>query len=195
MTCRLPILHTSPLKSRAPIVGKGVGETLAETEGSGYVPMVVGLAGQLQSSHLHVANRLNVVIHTGSPATGAAKSKMKTLLGTVDSASAYSTSPMTRNARIIIGDELTFEFVVKWFQGPTLGGDLSGRGSTFLPIVFGAIIGFGACWIMVRGVKLPKSLDRRVGSRSEVLPKYNGYGYGIASSGSGSSNGVVRKGD
>jgi hypothetical protein len=139
-----------------------------------------------------VANSLNVVVHTGAPAITKKKGK---LTGAVDSASGYSVSPLTRNTRIVIGDELTFQFAVRWYQGSTLSAAPSSGGGWFMPMLFGALVGFGACWFKVKGMELPKSLERVIGSRSDVLPKYNGYGYGIGTAGGSGSNGSIRKGD
>jgi len=195
----MPILHAShehTMSAGGASAPKDTGAKLSETEAGDYVPLIIGLAGQLQRSHLHVANNLNVIVHTG--AAPAPKNKKPSLrqVGAVDSATGYSVSPLTRNTRIVIGDELTFEFAVKWFEGQAVvAGSSSNGGGVFMPMLFGAIVGFVVCYVLVRGMELPKSLERIMGSRSDVLPKYNGYGYGIVTASSSSMNGATRKGD
>jgi hypothetical protein len=83
--------------------------------------MVIALGGTLQRSHLHVANVLNVVVHTSASDKGA-----------IDAAAAYSASPAKKNARIVIGDTLTLEINVAWYAGQSLvtgkPGKVSSRG-------------------------------------------------------------------
>jgi hypothetical protein len=102
--------------------------------------------------------------------------------GKIEAAAAYSVAPAERNTRIVIGDELTFVLDVRWYSGlmlPVSGASGSGIG-WLLQVLFGAVVGFGVCYVWVRGFG-----DRR----QSVLPKYNGYGYGISSSHGGNGFG------
>lgn len=153
----------------------------------------MALSGTLQSSHIHVANQLNLVIHTS-----AAESKAKQIL---DSASAYSISPASRSQKLIIGDSLTLTFHTRFYAGSYLpltnATALHGFWTTLSYCVFAAGASAAICIVYFRGVDLPRRLrfhgsDRLGGLRGEGLPKYNGYGYtGLAVSpmGNGVANG------
>lgn len=67
------------------------------------VQIVFSVSGKLEFSHLHIANRMNVIFHLSEP-------------GAIDSAAAYSTSPLTQATRIIIGDPLLLRFTVRWYS-------------------------------------------------------------------------------
>jgi hypothetical protein len=148
------------------------------SEGGRFAPLMIALAGALQRSHLHVGNRLNVVLHTAKKGSKGG--------GNIESAGAYSVAPASNNARIVIGDDLTFAMDVRWYEGLELpkgkGQVASGSGGGgFLTWLFGVLVGVGVClgWRWVIG--------RRSGQ--SVLPKYNGYGYGAGTSQTGSGYG------
>jgi hypothetical protein len=155
--------------------------------------MVIALGGTLQRSHLHVANVLNVVVHTSESERGA-----------IDAAAAYSASPAKKNTRIVIGDQMTLEINVAWYDGNSLVvgkyRDVSdGGGGSLFTWLFGVLVGAGLCYAWLSGTAgLPKSIRRFVVSRlpgkeASVLPKYNGLGYGANASGSNGFNGVPKK--
>jgi len=128
--------------------------------------LVIALAGELQRSHLHVGNEVNVVVHTDAERR-------------IEAAAAYSVAPTKRNVRIVIGDDLTFQFDVRWYDGETLPRKINGNGGgLLLPLLFGLIVGFGVCYVWIRGFK-GVELGRVFKGRGGELPKYNGYAYGV----------------
>ncbi|KAK4958554.1 hypothetical protein LTR28_005528 [Elasticomyces elasticus] len=92
-------------------------------EGGDWVPMVVALTGQLQLSHVHVANRLNVLLHAAPRALA---------LGTVSAATAYSVAdPDTGSSstKIVIGDPLPLRLSVRWYPTTSLPSGWDGAGA------------------------------------------------------------------
>ncbi|KIW05984.1 uncharacterized protein PV09_03168 [Verruconis gallopava] len=189
LTCRVP---TNPSAGtgipRAHISGKARQGGLGQEE-EGYTPLVMALSGQLQLSHLHLANELNLVVHTALPAEN-----KKSSLGSIDSASAYSVSPGTKNTKLIIGDAVTLTFHTRWYSGSYLPMTNSiqkhGFWSTLSYCIFAAGASAAICIAYFRGVDLPRRLRwhgiEKLGARRENgLPKYNGYGY------TGPTNGTV----
>jgi hypothetical protein len=209
LSCRLPA-HSPAVAARKSALesisadAKGNAVLGLGTESGGFVPLTVALAGTLQRSHLHVANWLNVVVHTAAAAEESkkatkvkAKAGKKALAGAIDSASAYSISPATRNTRVIIGDSLTFVFSVRWYDSTELPlvqsaqKSSGGGGFTFVACLFSAAVSAGLVYLWLRGVDVPRGMRvggvERLGRRETGLPKYNGYGYGI---GGGQMNGA-----
>jgi hypothetical protein len=170
------------------------------SEGGRYVPLVLALAGTLQRSHLHVGNQMNIVLHTSlvssapvSRGRGAARSTTRKggSDGKIEAAAAYSVASAERNTRIVIGDTLTFVLDVRWYGDLALPLPSSKGGSAagwLVEVLFGAMVGFGVCYVWVRGFG-----DRR----KSVLPKYNGYAYGVGGgqggNGFGFSGGSIGK--
>ena len=78
------------------------------------------LAGTLQLSHMHISTHLNVLLHS-TP-----KHHLRPHdSGVLDSAIAYSTSPLGRKGgsgtdKVIIGDPLPLRLSVRWFPTPKL---------------------------------------------------------------------------
>jgi hypothetical protein len=167
-------------------------------EEDGYTPLVMALSGTLQLSHLHVANELNLVVHTAAEEDGKA---VKGYGGNIDSASAYSTSPSQKNTKLIIGDTLTLTFHTRWYTGSylPLTNELQKHGfwSTLSYCIFAAGASAAVCIAYFRGVDLPRRLRfhgiERLGSArggsGKGLPTYNGYGYTGPT-----NNGVVANG-
>ncbi|KAF2673428.1 hypothetical protein BT63DRAFT_421579 [Microthyrium microscopicum] len=193
MTCRVPIRRPT-LSAVKPVVGK-VGEDNAYAKDSErFVPLVMALAGTLQRSHLHVATELNLLVHTG----GVLKQGKKGLVGTkgaIEAAAAYSVRPLVKNTRIVIGDEVTLQFNVHWYEGPALanGSSASGVGALIkLWLLVGVVVGI--LFVYFIATKHPKNsfIGRMLPRNEDVLPKYNGYGYGI---GPGVANGGTGKRD
>ena len=166
-------------------------------EEEGYTPLVMALSGTLQLSHLHVANQLNLVVHTANEEDG---KPIKGYGGNIDSASAYSISPAAKNTKLIIGDTLTLTFHTRWYTGSYLPmtNELQKHGfwSTLSYCIFAAGASAAICIAYFRGVDLPRRLRfhgiERLGSAgrgSKGLPTYNGYGY------TGPTNGAVTNGN
>jgi hypothetical protein len=197
LTCRIPThlssagLPESAEAARAAIAGES-GHGALGAESDRHVRMVVALGGTLQRSHLHVANVLNMLLHTN----GVEK-------GVIDAAAAYSVSPATRNQRIVIGDKLTFELAVGWYEGDNLPGTAafsSGESSSWSRLFF-QIIGVVMIFVAINLTKThapefwKKHVTSRLPSRKDtVLPKYNGYGFDARSNGGeGFSTGMIPK--
>lgn len=139
---------------------------------SDWLETVFSIAGKLEFSHLHIANQMNVIFHLASP-------------GVLDSATAYSTSPLTQATRIIIGDSLPLRFNVRWYDSTTLPSMTSGilvddEGSLFWPIFLVIIIVGGLGFTLL-------ALWKRKG-KGRGMDGIIGNGY------SGSSNGKGRGG-
>lgn len=77
--------------------------------------LVINLAGKLEKSHLHISTVLNVIFHTSEQYSGSEEAP-----GVIDSATAYSISPLTSSTRIIIGDALPLRFFIRWYAGISL---------------------------------------------------------------------------
>lgn len=159
--------------------------------------MIIALSGTLQLSHLHVANVLNLLVHTAdtTQVEGGKKDKKKREKARIESATAYSISPTTRNTKIIIGDSLTLTFHVRWYPSSFLPLQSSHHGfwSTLSYCIFAAGASAAICIVYFRGVELPRRL--KFHGRDALnggLPKYNGYGYvpGVGSPGVGNGFGV-----
>lgn len=158
-------------------------------ENSAYTPLIMGLSGTLQLSHVHIAHELNMLLHTDS--LPAQKNK-------IESAAAYSISPSTKNTKLIIGDPLTMTFHIRWYQGSYLPTNnlkgYHGFWSTLSYCLFAAGASAAICIVYFRGVDLPRRLrfhgNQRIGGvRDSGLPKYNGYGYGVGQGMQGNGNG------
>ncbi|KAL8671076.1 MAG: hypothetical protein Q9168_004424, partial [Polycauliona sp. 1 TL-2023] len=95
LTCRIP---THPLLSSTGASAIAPSTAAAED----YIPLIFALAGTLQSSHLHINTRMNVILHT-SP--DLAKEEADILAAT-----AYSVPSLSRNStKIVIGDPLSLQ--------------------------------------------------------------------------------------
>ncbi|KAL0471316.1 hypothetical protein QR685DRAFT_595763 [Neurospora intermedia] len=174
LACRLP--------ARPPPQVEIVGEKPHVTE---YVPLVFALAGTLQLSHMHISTHMNVLLHS-TPKHHLHKKDS----GVLDSATAYSTSPLTHmegssTRRLVIGDPLPLQFSVRWFPTPELP-RVEGKvewqgmgGHIYASTVFYALLSFGAgvcvssVWFF--GSVLPQRLKGR--SLGGATPL--GYGGGV----------------
>ncbi|KAI9775883.1 MAG: hypothetical protein M1839_000757 [Geoglossum umbratile] len=183
LTCRLPVRPLDPLKKgpgeiAMPIAGGGTPPAAADG-GAGadgeYIPLTFALTGTLQLSHLHVANRLNVLVH-----------EVEERPGVLDSAIAYSVTPNRENARIVIGDVLVLRLRVRWFRGSGvdkagagLGGHLTG--STVVYCLFSALCGVFFSIAYFRAYELPNRLRRysaaRLSHHAGGAGGRGGYGY------------------
>ncbi|KAL9042776.1 MAG: hypothetical protein Q9180_000340 [Flavoplaca navasiana] len=154
LTCRIP---THPLLSSTGASVISPSTTTAED----YIPLIFALAGTLQSSHLHINTRMNVILHT-SP--DIAKEEADILAAT-----AYSVPSLSRNStKIIIGDPLALQLKVKWYTSPSLPPStvqLSGLGghvhfSTVVYCLLSAGVGVAGSLAYFRGVELPRRMRR-----------------------------------
>ncbi|KAK4172869.1 hypothetical protein QBC36DRAFT_221775 [Triangularia setosa] len=172
LACRLP--------ARPPPHIEVVGERQPEQE---YIPLVFALAGTLQLSHMHISTHMNVLLHS-TPKQHVHPHDS----GVLDSATAYSTSPLTHmeggdTVRLVIGDPLPFKFSIRWFPTPALP-KTEGRvewqgmgGHIYASTVFYSLLSFGAGVVVAGayffGVILPKRL------RGKMLGGATPLGYGI----------------
>ncbi|KAL8841819.1 MAG: hypothetical protein Q9176_003006 [Flavoplaca citrina] len=154
LTCRIP---THPLLSSTGASVISPSTATAED----YIPLIFALAGTLQSSHLHINMRMNVILHT-SP--DIAKEEADILAAT-----AYSVPSLSRNStKIIIGDPLALQLKVKWYTSPSLPPStmqLSGLGghvhfSTVVYCFLSAGVGVAGSLAYFRGVELPRRMRR-----------------------------------
>ena len=161
-----------------------------------HIPLVFAVAGTLQLSHMHVSTHMNVLLHS------VPKHHLRPHdSGVLDSAVAYSTSPLSRmdgaaaaaaahSHRLIIGDPLPLSFSVRWFPTPALPkteGKVEWQGlggHLYASTVFYSIVSFGAgvclAAMYTMGVVLPRRL------RSRALGGATPLGYGL---GGGIGNG------
>ncbi|KAI5459743.1 hypothetical protein BGZ63DRAFT_256623 [Mariannaea sp. PMI_226] len=178
LSCRLP---TRP----APHV-EIVGEKLPDRE---YIPLIFALAGTLEKSHMHVSTHMNVLLHS-SP-----KHHLRPHdSGVLDSAVAYSTSPMSHmkgsfTRKLIIGDPLPLSLSVRWFPTPSLP-KTEGRvewqglgGHIYASTVFYSMVSFISgllcAGIYTLGVVLPRRLKGRgLGGATPLGHGLNGVGNG-----------------
>lgn len=177
MTCRIPARPISLVDPNAgdPSNQNQVG--VLGTEDARYVPMVVALNGILQSTHVHVSNNLNVLVHA-SPKSVAP--------GVIDSATAYSVSHLTRNTEIFIGGKLPLRFSVRWYPSPSLPSGWAGVGGhLYATTLLYCLLSAGAATALsiayYRGIALPKRLKSHGYERAFASDRgrYTGYGYGV----------------
>jgi hypothetical protein len=195
LACRLPA--RPPVIVRLNPANAAAAAELAEEKKQEYVPLVFGLLGTLQLSHLHVSTRLNVLLHSVPK-----RPPQKHDSGVIDSGTAYSTSPLSKdgaaNRRIVIGDDLPLTFTVRWFPTPSLP-STNGRfkwngmgGIANTSTVFYLLGGFGAgcavCTVYFWGVVLPMRLRGRSLGGATPLG-----GYGIGGNGWGIGSGIAGK--
>ena len=166
-------------------------------EGADARRAVVALSGQLQLSHLHVAHRLNILLHAAPRATAP---------GVIDSATAYSTSPLTQTTRTVIGDALPLRLSVRWYPTTALPSGWAGVGghlflSTLVYCLLCVAATAAAALAYFRGVDLPRRMRRygldRMGGGGDAAsagPR-GGYGYGAGTAAvAGNGYGFARPG-
>ncbi|KAI9750236.1 MAG: maturation of Asn-linked oligosaccharides protein [Chaenotheca gracillima] len=180
LTCRIP---ARPLTG-----GEREISSASSSDAEDFIPIVFSLSGTLQQSHLHIAHNLNVLLHAAPRST---------LPGVIDSAVAYSTSPTTRNTRIVIGDSLPLRLSMRWYPTTNLPSGWTGVGGhLYLSTVVYCLLCIGgtaaACLAYFRAVEFPRKLrrygaERVSGDPSGGRPGLGGYGY---SGGSGYGYGV-----
>ena len=166
------------------------------SESTAYTPLVIALSGTLQLSHLHVANKLNVLIHTEPKPSEKREFSGGGLLpriGDIISAAAYSTYPTSQQFKVVIGDSLTLQLFPRWYTGIALPTTSSSSHhnfwSTLSYCALSALMSAAVCMVYFRGVDLPRRLrfygrDKIGGyNKHDGLPKYSGYGYGVGGNG------------
>ncbi|PHH73021.1 hypothetical protein CDD83_4825 [Cordyceps sp. RAO-2017] len=175
LSCRLP--------ARPPAQVEVVGE---RPPAPGFVPLVFALAGTLQLSHLHVSAHLNVLLHS-TPKHHARPHDS----GVLDSAIAYSTSPLGAGAhRLIVGAPLPLALSVRWFPTPALPkteGHVEWQGlggHVYASTVFYSLASFVAGLLLAAmyllGVVLPRRLRGRSMGGATPLGHGLGNGWGYA---------------
>ncbi|OLN97432.1 hypothetical protein CCHL11_00968 [Colletotrichum chlorophyti] len=154
-----------------------------------YIPLVFALAGTLELSHMHVSTHMNVLLHS------VAKHHLHPHdSGVIDSATAYSTSPLRHmdgqhTKKLIIGDPLPLQFSVRWFPTPHLPkteGHVEWQGmgghiyaSTVFYIITSFMAGVLVAGTYFFGVVLPKRLKgRSMGGATPLGYGLNGVGNG-----------------
>ena len=183
LTCRIP---SSPLYASLPSAAISGEDKLGAigSESTSFIPLVVALSGTLQLSHVHVAHRLNFVLHTAPmarylpkqdqdpPKIGSLDDASSIQLGTITSAAAYSVSAVMQNTRLVIGDTLTLHVHPRWYTGSLLPASsvspfaapvsslLYNRNlwSTLTYCIISATASATICFVYFRGVDLPRRL-------------------------------------
>lgn len=192
--------HDSPLACRIPGMPAGGDHALAPTETDEaeemYIPLQIVLAGKLEFSHLHISTTLNMVVHTDESTS------------VIDSAVAYSISPMHSPTRVMIGEPVPLVFRVRWYAGTELTtGALSkhtGAGHTLLFCLLSAVVGAVGCYAWVVGVDVPRRLKRATlgmrgrGGDGGIIGNFgapaNGARGGYGGYGGFTGNGISRSG-
>lgn len=171
--------------SADPVVLEGEDSGEGDPSGGGhFVPLVFALNGALQRSHLHVNTAVNVLLHSALEKGTAGRRDGSRIRG----AGGYSSASRTK--RIVIGDEVTFSFDVLWVSGDGVPSQKVVRGGGGLGVwLFGVLVGGCVAAVYFGGLRMDVKGLRGFGGK-DVLPKYNGYGYGVQQQGSTqSSNG------
>ncbi|GAB0133076.1 hypothetical protein EsDP_00001492 [Epichloe bromicola] len=188
MSCRLP--------ARPPAEVEIVGEAPRPQE---HIPLVFALSGTLQTSHMHISTHMNVLLHSMP------KHHLRPHdSGVLDSAIAYSTSPLShmegsQTARVIPGEPLPLSFSVRWFPTPHLPkteGKVEWRGlrgHVYASTVFYSLVSFGAgaslAGLYTLGIVLPRRLKGP--SMGGATP----LGYGLNTAGVGNGWGYSKRRD
>jgi len=173
LTCRIPSLPITP--QDAPTLHDSDDQIgVLGTQNTHYIPMIIALTGILQLSHLHVANNLNILLHAAPKATSP---------GIIDSATAYSTSHLTKNTKVVIGDSLPLRFSVRWYPTTSLPSGWTGVGghlflSTVIYCLLSALAATAVCIAYFRGIELPRRLKTHGRDRAFGLQRANSNGAG-----------------
>ncbi|KAI9800811.1 MAG: hypothetical protein M1825_003594 [Sarcosagium campestre] len=147
LTCRIPARPTPDSKSVIE------GDAALNPD---YIPLIFALSGTFQLSHIHIASTLNILLHAAPRLTNP---------GVIDSAIAYSTSPLSRTTRVKIGSSLPLRLAVRWYPSTSLpsgwagvGGHLYASTLVYCLLCIGATA--AACLAYFRGVEFPKRMRR-----------------------------------
>ncbi|KAI5783881.1 hypothetical protein DFH27DRAFT_487785 [Peziza echinospora] len=201
LTCRIP---RRPLGNHHSLTNGGsASSSLASVEGGQeWTPLVISIAGKFEISHLHIANHVNMLFHVSS-STGNPEFREGDEDLSIDSATAYSTSPLhaAQTTKVIIGDPLPLYFTPRWYatSHPPRGTYLQGRNAklvhprtfrkgehvtvhTIMYCVLSCIATAAVCAVYFRGWEFPKRLRRWEGER-------RGGGGGAGAGGMGGSGG------
>lgn len=159
-----------------------------------YIPLIFAIAGTLQLSHLHIAPRLNVVLHTSAARTKKEKEQRREKRrkglaqdaeGAILAATAYSTPSLSSSStRIIIGDPLALRLNVHWYSSPELPPSTTATNylmgdhvhlSTLVYCLLSAGGGAMGALAYFRGVELPRRIrrygkDKMGGERGYAFP-------------------------
>lgn len=155
-----------------------------------YIPLVFALAGKLQLSHMHISTHMNVLLHS-TPKHHIHKHDS----GVLDSATAYSTSPLAHGegsstTRLVIGDPLPLSFSIRWFPTPALPKtegkvEWSGMGGhIYASTIFYSLVSFCAGVIVTAAYFFGSVLPKRLRGRRN-LGGATPLGYGLKSVGNG----------
>lgn len=104
-----------------------MGSVGAGSSGMEFIPLVISIGGKLEKSHVHIANKLNLVVHISHvPTAPLPKPALGSLL---DSATAYSTSPLDPDSQVRItpGAPLPLVITPRWYLTSTPPRGTTGR--------------------------------------------------------------------
>lgn len=199
MTCRIP---TEPLSSAASAFDRIANDdssavAVLDNSGPSYTPLMFGLQGTLQTSHLHLWTDMNVLAHRISSVRGGRRSTKRQ--GYVVAGTAYSVpefdvvlgraesketeevaiaeaarEPWTagHGTKVVRGEELTFTFHVRWVEGGrTIGWPSRGEDEeeSGVAAVFSKVVFFGLAASVGAMVALYWERKRRASWRGDGI--------------------------
>ncbi|RPB26021.1 hypothetical protein L211DRAFT_866938 [Terfezia boudieri ATCC MYA-4762] len=115
----------SPLSCRIPRRPPGGERDLlpssSSSGGEEWIPLVISLSGKFERSHLHISNHINLIVHISPDELDTTNSASNPGM-VIDSAAAYSVSPLSPSAqtKIIPGDPLPLLFTLRCRLAPPL---------------------------------------------------------------------------
>lgn len=125
--------------------------------GNQFVPFIINIGGKIEQSHIDVDARLNLIFTYFDAAEDqlSAQTGNGKVRGFIKAATSYNVNSNT--TRMIIGEELTFQFSIRWFpsQLPHLSA-MYMRLMTLVYCLLTAIFTFLASTIYYLGVIFPK---------------------------------------
>ncbi|KAK9460961.1 uncharacterized protein V1516DRAFT_624357 [Lipomyces oligophaga] len=122
-----------------------------------YAPLIFSMQGRLENSHLDIATKFNAIFEYAETAHGGVN---------ITSAVAYPVHP-ENTSRIIIGDEVTFEFTSRWFD-VTRSPKHSDRRVASFSTFFYCLCSAGVAFLIAAFYFLAIVFPKRVRSRSAL---------------------------
>ncbi|KAF8441867.1 hypothetical protein BGX38DRAFT_1250950 [Terfezia claveryi] len=113
LSCRIP--------RRPPGGERDLPPSSSSSDGEEWIPLVISLTGKIERSHIHISNHINLIVHISPDELDTTSSASNPGM-VIDSAAAYSVSPLSPSAqtKIIPGDPLPLLFTLRWYPTPLL---------------------------------------------------------------------------
>ncbi|KAK9468749.1 hypothetical protein V1512DRAFT_257793 [Lipomyces arxii] len=106
-----------------------------------FAPLVFSMQGELEHSHLDIATKFNLYFSYAEPDASSSTTGQN-----ITSAVAYPTTPHD-TTRLIIGDDLTLQFNVRWFPLSRTPKQVDRSMSSFVTFLYCAASAFAAFWV------------------------------------------------